>query len=427
MRKLSICITLVTALVALYAPYAKAARETQLKGSAEQTFDVEAATQAYIAKMDPSKRVRADAYYEGGYWFQLFNFLLWAGISALLLFGKWSVKMRTLAERISKRKPVQTFLYWIQYLLVTSVISFPMTVYEGFFREHSYGFSTQSFGAWMGDQGKGLFLALLLGGLLFVVLYAVIRKMQKTWWIWGSVVMIAFIGITMFIGPVFIAPMFNKYERLKDPRLRDPIVNLATANGVEAEDVWIFDASKQHNRVSANVSGFLGTQRISLNDNLINRCTIPQIESVMAHEIGHYVLNHILKAVMFFFILIVAGFALIKWSFDQILNRFGARFGGIDGPGDVAGMPLFFFLFTTFFFLITPATNSFTRMQEREADLFALNASGVPDAQAEIELMVGEYRKTDPGPIEEIIFFHHPSTVSRVRMAMQWKSANLEE
>jgi STE24 endopeptidase len=233
-------------------------------------------------------------------------------------------------------------------------------------------------------------------------------------------------GFTMFIAPVFIAPMFNKYTKLEDPKLKDPIINLARANGVGAKDVWVFDASKQHNRVSANVSGFLGTQRISLNDNLINRCSLEEIESVMAHEIGHYVLNHIVKSFIFFFILIVVGFWLVKWSFDRILKRFGDRFGGIDGPGDVAGMPLFFLLISTFFFLTTPATNSWTRMQEKEADLFGLNASRVPDAQAEVELKVGEYRKTDPGPVEEIIFFHHPSTVSRVRMAMQLKSANLE-
>ena len=103
----------------------------------------------------------------------------------------------------------------------------------------------------------------------------------------------------------------------------------------------------------------------------------------MAHEIGHYVLNHILKSFIFFFILIVAGFWLVKWLFEKILARFGDRFGGIDGPGDVAGMPLFFLLISTYFFLITPATNSWTRMQEKEADFtYPVNTIG-PGQQRE--------------------------------------------
>jgi STE24 endopeptidase len=389
-------------------------------------FDPVAATESYLARIPAGKRAQSDAYFEGGYWLQLWDFVIGAGLAYLLLAGRWSAGMRDLAERMTRRKPLQTLIYWIQFLIVMTLASFPMTVYEGYFRERKYGLTTQAFGSWLSDQCKSLTVGLILGGVLVMMLYGVVRKLPRSWWMWGSAVTIVFMVFVLLISPIFIEPLFNKYTPLTDPSIREPILRLARANGIEAGDVLMFDASRQTTRVSANVAGFLGTERIALNDNLLRRCTLPEIEAVLAHEMGHYVLHHIYKTLNFLLIITVAGFAFLRWSFDFSLKKWGQSWG-VRGIGDVAGLPLVVLLFSIFFSLMTPVANTFIRTIEAEADLFGLNAARQPDGEAEAVLKLAEYRKMSPGPIEEFIFYDHPSGRNRILMAMKWKAENLNE
>jgi STE24 endopeptidase len=257
-----------------------------------------------------------------------------------------------------------------------------------------------------------------------IAIYAVIRRAPRTWWLWGAGVGIAFMVIGIAIAPVFIEPLFNKYTPLTDETIKAPILRLARANGIPAKDVFVVDASRQTTRISANVAGFLGTERIALNDNLLKRCSLPEIEAVMAHEMGHYVLNHVFKLLLQFGVLIVAGFAFLRWAFERITARWGGRWG-IHGVADVAGLPLLVLLLSVYFFALTPVTNTIIRTQEIEADIFGLNAARQPDGEAEVDLKLGEYRKLKPGPLEEFIFFDHPSGYNRILMAMRWKAENL--
>src|SRR2546427_5270627 len=123
--------------------------------------------------------------------------------------------MRGRAERATGSKSVQTVLYWVQFLVITAVLLFPLTVYQGFVREHQYGLATQTFGPWLGDQLKGLAVGLVGGGLFMIAIYGVVRRAPRTWWIWGSVVTVAFLMFSAMIAPVFILPLFNKYTKLE--------------------------------------------------------------------------------------------------------------------------------------------------------------------------------------------------------------------
>jgi STE24 endopeptidase len=275
-------------------------------------------------------------------------------------------------------------------------------------------------GPWLGDQGKVLLVNIILGALVFPVLYAVLRRV-RAWWVWGSLVAGAFVMFVQLLAPVFILPLFNTYTRLEDPAIRGPILSLARANGIAVNDVYVVDASRQTTRISANVSGFLGTERISLNDNLLKRCDLPEIEAVMGHEMGHYVLHHNYKGAAFIAMVIILGAVFLKASFDGMARRFGAQWK-VGGIGDLAGLPLVFLLFLTYLFAITPVLNSFTRTLEAEADLFGLNATRQADGAAEVALKLGEYRKLAPGPLEEIVFYDHPSGHSRIFMAMRFKA-----
>lgn len=409
-------------LVAAAAPDAGFAREAI--PSPAPRLDPMEATREYLAKVPPEQRARSDAYFEGGYWLHLWTFLFEVGAAWLLLTLGWSARMRDAAERVSRRWPVQIFLYWAQYAVVTSVLIFPLTVYQGFLREHRYGLATQTFYPWFGDRLKELGLAIVLGGITVVLLFGVVRQAPRTWWIWGSLAATLLLAVSFLISPVFVFPLFNKYTRLEDDKIREPILSLARANGIPARDVFVMDASRQTTRVSANVSGLFGTERITLNDNLLKRCSLPEIEAVLGHEIGHYVLHHLYKGVVFLGILIVIGFAFLRWSFVALWRRHGSHWR-VRGVSDPAGMPLFAILIACYLFALTPVTNSIIRVQEAEADLFGLNASQEPDGFAEVELKLGEYRKLDPGRLEEILFYDHPSGRNRIYAAMRWKAEHL--
>jgi STE24 endopeptidase len=383
-----------------------------------------AATDAYMARLSPEKRARSDAYFEGGYWLTLWSFLYGLGVAWLLLGSRLSARMRDLAGRITRFRWLQPFFYALQYILATTVLSFPLAVYTDFLREHQYGMATQTFPAWMGDELKGLGLALLFGSVVLTILYAVLRAAPRTWWLWGAVVSILLGTIGIALGPVFIEPVFNRYTELRDPALRGPFLSLARANGIPAEHVYVVDASKQTNRVSANVAGAFGTTRIALNDNLLRRVSPGGVKAVMGHEMGHYVLNHVGKSLFYFGVMLVAGFAFLRWGFDRAVARRGERWG-IRGVADPAGLPLLAALLSLFLFVLTPLNNTFIRTSEAEADIFGLNAAREPDGMAEVALILSEYRKLAPGPVEEWIFFDHPSGRNRILMAMRWKAEHL--
>ncbi|MFM8769942.1 MAG: M48 family metalloprotease, partial [Rubrivivax sp.] len=197
---------------------------------------------------------------------------------------------------------------------------------------------------------------------------------------------------------------------------------LARANGVPTNEVYRVDASRQTPRISANVAGLGSHAQIRLNDNLLNRTSLPEIRAVMAHELGHYVLNHPPKMLMQFSLLILFGFLFCQWALRRLFVRFGALWGTKD-VGDVASLPLLAAVFSAFMLLATPVFNTIIRTQEIEADRFGLNLARDPHGFAEAMLKLADYRKPDPGALEEVVFFHHPSARHRIHDAMRWREA----
>jgi STE24 endopeptidase len=387
-------------------------------------FDVKAATDAWLATVPPDKKARSDSYFEGGYWLQLWDFLVSAAIMLFLLQSRFSARIRDWAQRLTARKNLQTLLYFVPFFLITALLQFPLTVYEGYIREHQYQLSNQTFGEWFRDQVVGLTVGLILGAIAVLILFAIVRRLGASWWVWGALASVVLLIIVVLIAPVYIAPLFNTYTKLSDPKIKDPILSMARANGIPATDVYEVDESRQSTRVSANVSGFGKTQRISLNDNLLKRCTPEEIMTTMGHEMGHYVLNHIYKSILFYALFLLAGFAFLNWSLHWSRARWGERWQ-ITSVTDVAVLPLATLLLSIFFFVTTPLGNTWTRTEEYEADIFGLDAARQPDGEAAIDLKLGDYRKLDPGPIEEFLFYDHPSGRTRITAAMRWKKESL--
>jgi STE24 endopeptidase len=382
---------------------------------------VDAATDAYLATVPADARARSDAYFEGGYWVAAWQFLWSSLVLIALLHTGYSSRFREAAARITRVRWLQPAVYWLAVLVFTSVLEFPLAVYTDFWREHQYGLATQTFAAWMGDQLKAFGIGLLLGSVLVVVLYAVVRRVGRTWWLWGALVTMAFLAMVAAIGPVFLAPVFNRYQPLQDAAIREPILRMAHANGIAANEIWEMDASRQTTRISANVSGMFGTERITLNDNLLKRASPAAIEAVMGHEMGHYVLNHVYEMLSYVAVIVTAGFALSGWAFRRLADRYRSTWR-VEGIADPAGLPLIALIFGAYLFLLTPLLNTIVRTNEFEADMFGLNAARQPDGFAEAALLLGDYRKLDPSPLEEMIFFDHPGGRTRIRAAMQWKA-----
>jgi STE24 endopeptidase len=387
-------------------------------------FDAAAATEAWLATVPREKREKSDAYFEGRYWLLLWNFLLAVAISIFLLESRISARLRDFAERATKSKSLQVACYAIAYFLIVATLSFPLNLYENFLREHQYGLATQNFLPWFREQLIGFGLTVVGGTILLIAMYAVFRRAPRTWWIWGTAVVAIFLFVVVLIAPVFIEPLFNTYKPLTNPEIRNPILAMARANQIPAKQVFEVDASRQTTRVSANVAGFLGTTRIALNDNLLKQCSLPEIRAVMAHEMGHYVLNHGAKLLTYLGIFILIGFALTRTLFDAAVRRWGVRWG-VRSIADLAGLPLLVLIFSTLLFIATPFLNTVVRVTEREADAFGINTSREPDGMVKVALKLGAYRKLDPTPLEEFIFFDHPSGRARIRMAMDWKAAKL--
>ncbi len=389
-----------------------------------KSLDPAAATKAWLATVPRDQRERSDAYFEGGYWLLLWNFLLVAAISVFLLESRISARLRDFAERATRFRSLQVACYAIPYFVIVATLNFPLNLYEHFFREHQYGFATQTFLPWFREQLIGFGLTIIGGTILLIALYTVFRRAPRTWWIWGTGLVVIFLFIVVFIAPLCIEPLFNTYKPLTNAEIRDPILAMARANQIPAKQVFEVDASRQTTRVSANVSGVLGTTRIALNDNLLKQCALPEIRMVMAHEMGHYVLNHGAKLLTYFGIFILIGFALTRVFFDAAVKRWWIRWR-VRGIADPAGLPLLVLILSTLLFIATPLLNTVVRVTEREADAFGINTSREPDGMAKAALKLAAYRKLDPTPLEEFIFFDHPSGRARIRMAMDWKAANL--
>ncbi|MGI9071758.1 MAG: M48 family metallopeptidase [Bryobacteraceae bacterium] len=387
-------------------------------------FDAYAATNAWLDTVPSAARAKSNAYFEGGYWLILWDFLYGATVMLLLLETKLSARLRNLAERLTRFRWLQSFLYWIGFVVITAALTFPLTFYEDFLREHRYGLSNQNFLSWFRDQFIAMLIIVVLGGIAFVILAGIMRRLPQTWHLWGTGIAILFLIIGMLIGPVYIGPLFNTYKPLQNAVIKSQILSLARANGISTKDVYEVNGSRQSKRVSANVSGILATERITLNDNLLDRCSRQAILAVMGHEMGHYVLHHIYNSVIWAAIVVALMFAILRWGMVWALSRWGARWQ-VHDVGDVAALPLMVLILSTLSFLFTPIGNTYTRTQEYEADIFGLNASRQPDGEAEADLLLGEYRKLDPTPLEEFIFFDHPSGRVRIYAAMRWKAENL--
>jgi STE24 endopeptidase len=389
---------------------------------AAKITDPAQATDAYLAAVPKERRERTAQYAHGVYAMDIVESLFqWALLLAILGTG-FSARLRDWTARFFGRAQVPA--YALVFLAIWTIVLLPFTVLRSYIWESAFGLYDRDLTAWFADEAKAAGIGLVLGTLALWVLYAVLKRTPRTWWLWGWAVSMVLVIAAQAVAPVYLVPVFYKVSPLPEGPHRTEILNLARTHGVPSDDVYVIDASKNSKTIGANVSGLLGTTRITLLDNLLSRCGHDEVLFVVGHEMGHYILCHIWKGIAVAAVVLFLSFAVAGWVFQKIARRWAIA--GISGIGDIAGLPLLYLLLGIFLFVLRPALFAGSRLIEHEADNFGLEVSHLPDAAARAFLMLGEHRELDPPPAIEYLFFDHPSGRRRIQNAMEWKAAHAD-
>jgi len=322
-----------------------------------------------VAVPEPSEK--ALRYARSGNWIWLTEQLWGLIVPGVILFTGFSAKLRDVARRVGRNWFFTIVVYFALFLIITFLAGFPLTYWTGFARQHAYGLSNQTFGKWFGDELKALMVGLILGGLLIWIPYFLVKKSPRRWWLWTSLLAIPVTAFFLLIAPIAIDPLFNKFGPMKDKVLEQRILDLASRAGIAGARVFEVDKSEDTNTVNAYVTGFAGSKRIVLWDTTIKKLDPDELLFVMGHEMGHYVLGHVVKSIVF-----AAGIILLTlYAADRLqaglIARFSDRFGFVE-LADIASLPLAMLLVGVLSFTVTPVAAGYSRWQEHEADRFGL-------------------------------------------------------
>lgn len=373
----------------------------------------------------PEASALALRYFRSGNVIWAVDLLLGFALPALLLFTGWSARLRTLASDLARGHFYPTLvIYLVLLVLLLTLVQLPLTVYVGYVREHAYGLSTQTFSKFAGDQLKGLAVGLLIGALIIWVPYLLLKHSPERWWLWTGALALPFFVLMLLIGPVYIAPLFNKFGPMKDKALESQVLAVAAQAGVEGARVFEVDKSADTTKVNAYVTGVGRTKRIVLWDTLLARLTPEQTRFVVGHELGHYVLGHVWINILISWALTLAGLYGAHRTAGFLLARFGGRFG-FTTLADPASLPLLMLLLSLFSFLIGPAALALSRHHEQQADRFGLDLTRDNHAAATafVELQTQNLAVPRPGLLYKIFRASHPPIGERVDFINAYRPA----
>jgi len=292
-----------------------------------------------------------------------------------------------------------------------SLLSLPLRFYVGFRLEHRYRLSNQSFGAWIWERIKGLLVGLPLMSGVLLVLFFCLRSFGAWWWLPVGVVLFFFSVLLARIAPILIFPLFYTFKPLEDGPLKDRITVLCKQAGVRIKGIFVFNMSKTTKKANAAFTGIGKSKRIILGDTLVANFTDDEIESVFAHELGHYTLNHIWKMIAIGTFSTFAGLYLTAIVFDASLSWFG-----FPARETIAALPLLGLWLSVYSLITAPLNNMISRANERAADSYAVRAAGNKEAFVGALRKLGTINMADftPHPLIEFLFYSHPSLGKRI-------------
>jgi STE24 endopeptidase len=280
------------------------------------------------------------------------------------------------------------------------------------------GLSSQSLGPWLWDVGRGAAIGAALTAAGAALLIALIRRFGTRWWIPGSAAAVAIAAVMVWLAPVVLSPIFNRFDALpSDSKLRAEVLELADRAGVEVGDVYRVDASRRTTTLNAYVDGLGSTKRVVLYDNLIEGTEPPELRSVVAHELAHVAHDDIPRGIGFVAVVAPFGLLLARELAAPLARRAGAE------NGTTAALPAYFLGIAVATFVLTVAGNQLSRKVEASADTFALELTGDPQALIDLQQRLAAANLSDPDPPAafELLFGTHPPTVERIGAALSYR------
>jgi len=370
--------------------------------------------------IDPDRQARAKEYARLSRRLMIVDLALAAAyVLAWLLLG-WSSTLKEYLLQFTRNEWLLVAAYGAVFAGIYLLIDLPLSYYEGFVLPHRYGISNQTLAGWVSDQVKSGLLSALLGGALLEIIYAVLRAAPETWWLWAGGILLFFSIVLANLAPVLLLPLFYKLSPLGEEYadLADRLERLAAHAGTRVRSVYKFDMSKRTKAANAALTGLGNTRQILLGDTLLAEFTPDEIETILAHELGHHVNRDISAGILVSTVITLGGLYLAHLGLS-----WGVRFFEFDGIADIAALPLFGLVMGAYGLVTMPLSNAFSRWRERRADEYALRATGkgAAFASALTRLANQNLADADPEPWVEWLLYSHPALSKRIRMAESWR------
>jgi STE24 endopeptidase len=347
------------------------------------------------------------------------SLVLGLAVSAVLGLTPLGARLVTAVARpVGGGRVAQVVLGVTALVVIGQLITLPLGIYAEVMR-HRYGLSTRSWWLWLRDVAVSTAISAAVTALAFLAILWLVRWSPRWWWTWAALAAAAFVVVASFLYPLVIEPAFNKFEPMPAGVLRSDLLALADRSGVPVQDVLVSDASRRTTALNAYVSGFGSTRRIVVYDTVLEQLPDDEIESIVAHELGHVVNGDVLTGTLTGALGAAAATALMGWllSWTPLLRR-----AGVESPADPRVIPLVLFLLAVGGLLSTPVQNLVSRQIEARADLHALDLTHDPDAFVAMQRRLATTNLSDPDPPAawQWFFGSHPTAAQRVAFAGDW-------
>lgn len=366
----------------------------------------------------PEPTEKAVQFYRSGIvWWLVGEGWSWLVPAVILLtgFAGWLGRQ---SKRIGRWEVCATFVFVLLYLLICYLLSFPLNYFRGFVRLHDYGLSNQTFARWLDHSLKAMLVNVIIFGTTFVVLRQVMRWSPRRWWAYCGLFVGAGVFFMSFAYPIWIDPMFNRFGPMKDKQLEADIVALAQRAGIDGARIYEVDKSADTKALNAYVNGLGSTKRIVLWDTIIAKLDRDELCFIMAHEMGHYVLRHVLILCLLSALALAGGLWLADRVGKRIIARLTSRLG-FQNLSDLGAIPLLLLFLTVLSFLLAPLSNLATRYTEHDADWFALEITHNNHAAALAFVKLQQENLSVPRPacLDMLWRGTHPSLGDRIDFA----------
>ena len=367
-------------------------------------------------ELDPERQEQAKEYARIQRRFIFLDLILGAGLLLAWLVTGWSVQLRDWIAGWTTNPWLSVLAYGAVFGGVFTLLDLPLSYYTGYVLPHRFKQSNQDLKGWLADLVKGLLISIFLGGLILEIVYFLLRSAPGAWWLWAAGFLLIFNVLLSNLAPVLLFPIFYKFTPLaeEDQALRERLLNLAEKAGAPVMGVFRFDMSRRTKSANAGLTGLGNTRRIILGDTLLDEFTYDEIETVLAHELGHHA-NHDIPLG----IAIGTGLTLGGLYLTSLVLDWGVKTFGFYSVSDLAALPLFAICLGIYGLLTSPLSNSFSRWREKLADEYALQLTGKGQAYASALKRLSDQNlaEVDPPAWVEFILHSHPALGKRIQRA----------